>query len=219
MATSNQLPVPKPRIVTFDVLGTLLDWRAGMTSAVRAAGRSMSSGDFERVVDRQAALELEEPFRTYREITSRSLVEVLRLAPEAADAIAANVGTWPPFPDSAPALRRLLGVAPCVAMTNSDRVHGQQAEARLGLRMSSWICSEEVGVYKPAPRFWQAVSRRLQVTPGPDWWHVSAYADYDGDVAGALGLTTVFVQRPHARPGPAALVVRDLAELADLLGA
>jgi 2-haloalkanoic acid dehalogenase type II len=217
MAATDHLPVSRPRIVTFDVLGTLLDWRDGMASAVRAAGRPMSPGDFDRVVDRQAALELEEPFRTYREIAARSLAEELRLAPEVADAIAANVGTWPPFPDSAPALRRLLDVVPCVAMTNSDRVHGEQAEARLGLRMSAWICSEEVQVYKPAPRFWQAVSRRLQVTPGPDWWHVSAYADYDGDVAGALGLTTVFVQRPHARPGPAALVVRDLSELADLL--
>ncbi len=74
-------------------------------------------------------------------------------------------------------------------------------------------------MYKPAQGFWHAVSRKLLVSPGPDWWHVSAYADYDGDVARALGLTAVFVERPHARPGPSSLVVKDLLELADLVEA
>ena len=56
--------------------------------------------------------------------------------------------------------------------------------------------------------------------PGPAWWHVSAYADYDLVAARKLGLTCVFVGRPHARRGDPALadvVVADLAELAALL--
>ena len=63
------------------------------------------------------------------------------------------------------------------------------------------------------------VGARLAVPPGPRWWHVSAYADYDGEVAASLGLTTVFVDRPHARPGPATHRVADLAGLAALVGA
>ena len=51
----------------------------------------------------------------------------------------------------------------------------------------------------------------------PAWWHVSGYADYDLDVARRLGLTTVFVARPHARPGAADHQVSDLAGLADLV--
>lgn len=76
-----------------------------------------------------------------------------------------------------------------------------------------------MGCYKPDPRFWREVSARLGVGLGPDWWHVSAYADYDGQVASWLGLTTVFVSRPHARLGPATHQVTNLSELAVLLGA
>jgi FMN phosphatase YigB (HAD superfamily) len=49
------------------------------------------------------------------------------------------------------------------------------------------------------------------------WWHVSAYADYDLRAARELGLTCVFVQRPHSRPGPVDVSVTDLAALADIL--
>jgi FMN phosphatase YigB (HAD superfamily) len=102
-------------------------------------------------------------------------------------------------------------------MTNSDRDHGEEVQARLGLRLSAWLCAEEVRRYKPDPRFWRELSARLGVLPGPAWWHVSAYGDYDLGAARALGLTTVFVARPHARPGPADLRVPDLGALADLV--
>jgi putative hydrolase of the HAD superfamily len=147
-----------------------------------------------------------------------SLVDVLGLDPAAADAIGAAVGTWPLFPDSAGALRSLLEIAPCVAMTNSDRAHGEDVRAALGFPLSGWICAEDVRCYKPDPRFWEEVGRRLGVRAGPGWWHVSAYADYDGEVATSLGLTSVLVDRPHARPGPATHRVADLAGLAALLG-
>ncbi|HEX9669615.1 MAG TPA: HAD family hydrolase, partial [Thermoanaerobaculia bacterium] len=127
------------------------------------------------------------------------------------------VGTWPLYPDSRDGLRRLQAVAPCVAMTNSDRAHGEQAQEQLGFRLAHWVSAEEVKLYKPDARFWHAVASRLGVVPSPAWWHVSAYADYDLDAARSLGLTTVFVARPHARPGPATHRVADLAELAALV--
>lgn len=45
------------------------------------------------------------------------------------------------------------------------------------------------------------------------------YADYDLEVARSLGLTTVFVSRPHARTGDATHAVRDLEALANLVAA
>ena len=61
------------------------------------------------------------------------------------------------------------------------------------------------------------MARRRGVNPGPHWWHVSAYADYDLETAGRLGLTRVFVARPHARPGLADHQVADLGQLAALV--
>lgn len=208
--------MPRPALLTFDIFGTVIDWRRGLESALRAEGVTVAPGDFDRIVDRQAVLERDGSI-PYREITARSLVEEVGLAPEAADRIGASVGTWPLYPDSREGLRRLQAVAPCVAMTNSDRAHGEQAQEQLGFRLAGWITAEELQIYKPDARFWHAVAARLEVPPSPAWWHVSAYADYDLDVARSLGLTTVYVERPHARPGPATHAVADLGELADLV--
>lgn len=191
------------KLFTFDIFGTVLDWRRGLEQALGPALL-----DFDAVIDRQGELERER-FRPYAEIVAQSLVDV-----EDAAAIGASCGTWPLFADSREALRRLRTIAPCAALTNSDLAHAAQVQAQLGFSLDFWICAEEVRAYKPDLAMWHAASRRLGVPFSKDWWHVSAYADYDLAAARSLGLTCVFVQRPHSRPGPADLVVRDLSELA-----
>ena len=131
--------------------------------------------------------------------------------------IGEGVGRWPLYDDSADGLRRLMAIAPCAALTNSDRAHGEQVQEQLGFRLSHWLCAEESGFYKPDARAWRTLAGRLGIEPGPGWWHVSAYADYDLAVAARLGLTSVFVARPHARPGAATHEVPDLHSLAERL--
>lgn len=205
----------RPRLFTFDIFGTVLDWRRGLTEALAAHGVALDAGSFDRVIDAQAALE-SGPFRSYAEITARSLVEVLGLDEAEARAIGRGAGAWPLYPDSRDALRRLRAIAPCAATTNSDREHGEQVQAALGFRLDAWVCAEGVGTYKPDARVWHAAAARTGVPPGPWWWHVSAYGDYDLTTARALGLTTVYVARPHARIGPADVAVSNLTELATL---
>ncbi len=207
----------RPTLLTFDVFGTLLDWRRGTREAVVAAGGALSEARFDAVVDAQGRLEQASPCRRYREIVAESLVEVAGVAPAAAARIGAEAGRWPLFPDSARALERLLRAAPCGAMTNSDRAHGEQVQSQLGFRLTHWWCAEEIGCYKPDPRVWEHAARAAGARFGPRWWHVAAFADYDLAVARRLGLTTVYVERPHRRPGPADLVVPDLAALAELV--
>ena len=194
-------------LMTFDIFGTVLDWRRGLAIPDEA---------FERVIDRQGELE-QERFRPYREIVAQSLVDEMDASPEEAAARGARAGTWPLFGDSLAALRELRAVAPCAAITNSDLAHRPQIEAQLGFALDGWICAEQERTYKPDPQMWRAASRKLGVPFSRDWWHVSAYADYDHATARSLGLTCVFVQRPHSRPGPADVTVRDLAELAALV--
>jgi 2-haloalkanoic acid dehalogenase type II len=196
----------RPTLLTFDIFGTVVDWRRGLREAV---GHDF---DFDRVVDWQGAEE-QRAFRPYREIVADSLVAVLGMDRRRADEIGRTAGRWPLFPDSREGLRRLMKTAPCVAMTNSDREHGEQVQEQLGFRLTGWVCAEEVGVYKPAPAFWHATADRRKTSFGPHWWHVTAYADYDLEPASKLGLTTVFVPRPHARPGPATRTAKDLMDL------
>jgi 2-haloacid dehalogenase len=211
-------PTGAPTLITFDIFGTVLDWNRGLAEAVeRTTGRELLRSEFDRIIDVQGAEEQGPEFRTYRAILASSLVKVLKMRPDDADAIAERAGRWPLFGDAHEGLRKLMEIAPCVAMTNSDRAHGNDVEAQLGFRLTEWLPAEEIRVYKPSPRFWQEASERLKVPFGPDWWHVSAYADYDLRVAKSLGLTGVFVPRRHARPpkeGEAALTAKNLVELA-----
>jgi len=197
----------KPSLLTFDIFGTVLDWRAGL-----------GDRDFDRLVDVQGDLE-QGRFRPYAEIVAESLVRVRGIDVVSAARMGAEAGTWPLFPDSREALRRLQRTSKLAATTNSDRAHGEQVQAQLGFRLDAWICAEEVRVYKPDRRIWEAASRTLGKPFDRTWWHVSAYADYDLRTARELGLTCVFVRRPHSRPGPADVTVPDLAALADLVEA
>lgn len=206
----------RPRLFTFDIFGTVLDWRRGLREAVARAGSAMDDAAFDRIIDAQASLEAG-PFLRYADVVAGSLVQVLGMDRAAAAAIGRDAGEWPLFADSSDALRRLRRQAPCAATTNSDAAHGHGVQRALGFDLDHWICAEEVRAYKPDPRVWSAAAARTGVKPGREWWHVSAYADYDLATARALGLTCVFVARPHARPGPADLSVTDLGELADVV--
>ena len=253
----------RPKILSFDIFGTVVDWRRGLLAALGRQGVMLPEAAFDDVIavglakdpksrferasdlasvarhalrpagqrqadtiaastqaahepTRQAAAE-GGPYATYAEITARSLETEIGLAPEAASEIAAGIGDWPVYADSPAALRRLLAMASCVAMTNSDRAHREPIQRQLGAPLSAWVCAEDLRLYKPDPRFWHRTSEVLAEPFSPAWWHVSGYADYDLDVARRLGLTTVFVARPHARPGAADHQVSDLAGLADLV--
>jgi 2-haloalkanoic acid dehalogenase type II len=205
-----------PEILTFDIFGTVIDWRRGLRDSLGRHGAELRDADFDRVIDIQAELEAG-PFRPYVSVVSVSLVRALGIPSATARAVAEEAGAWPLYPDSREALRRLRRVAPCVASTNSDLKHGVEAQRTLGFHLDGWICAEAIRCYKPDPAFWRHVASRRSTAFGRGWWHVSAYADYDLETARRLGLTSVFVARAHARFGPADLHVRDLSELAERL--
>lgn len=208
-------PIIKPVLLTFDIFGTVVDWRLGMRQSLMRYGVELSDEAFEHIIDAQARAQAKE-FKLYREITAMSLVEVLDLDPQVAQAIGLEVGHWPLFPDVRVAMAQLMKRAPCVAMTNSDLVHGQHMQEQLGYRLSDWVCAEEAGLYKPHPGFWRFVAQRqgMDVDHFPQgWWHVSAYADFDLIPASEAGLLTVFVRRDHCRPAASHLEVADLQQL------
>lgn len=209
------MSLPHPTLITFDIFGTVVDWRTGLRRDLGQFGVELTDRHFDAVIDDQGTEE-GGSFLPYREIVAGSLTRVLGLPAPAAATVGENAGNWPLYADSCAALERLLEIAPCVAMTNSDHAHGKQVQDQLGFPLSGWTCAEETRVYKPAEEFWRCVAQSRSVPFSGHWWHVSAYADYDLETAGRLGLTRIFVERPHSRPGPADVTVADLAELAEV---
>jgi 2-haloacid dehalogenase len=210
---SNQ-DVP-PSLFTLDVFGTIVDWRSGLREAL--GPRPVPDAEFDRLIDLQGEIE-QGPFRRYAEIVAESLVRVLGVSRPEAERIGAGAGKWPLFSDSSAALARLRRIAPCAATTNSDRAHGEDVQRALGFRLDGWVCAEDVQAYKPDPRIWQTAAERLQVRPRPRL--VARLRPTPTTTCArprALGLTRVFVERPHSRPGEADHVVPDLAALAHLV--
>src|SRR5689334_1091443 len=129
----------RPRLFTFDIFGTVIDWRTGLLEAIRAKGGKAGDAEFQALIDQQAEAE-HGPHRPYAEIVAQSLVNVLGMSRARARAIGEGAGEWPLFPDARDGIRRLQRIAPCVAMTNSDAHQGIAVQRQLGFRLSGWIC-------------------------------------------------------------------------------
>jgi hypothetical protein len=43
----------KPRLFSFDIFGTVVDWRRGLEADLTRLGRALAPGDFDRIVDAQ----------------------------------------------------------------------------------------------------------------------------------------------------------------------
>ncbi|WP_245320591.1 HAD-IA family hydrolase, partial [Bradyrhizobium lablabi] len=115
------------KVLTFDVVGTLIDFEAGVLDAVRRiSGRKAAElsddqifASYKRGRDAHPERSSEVMFHVYRH-----LAKELGLAADdaACDAFQLAVLRWQPFSDSVEALKRLRTRFRLVAMTNADRV-------------------------------------------------------------------------------------------------
>src|SRR4051812_38241075 len=118
------------KILTFDVVGTLIDFEAGVVNAIRPIAEKVErSLDDETVLAAYGNAEGVEhnrtpglPFPSMLEPIYRSMAAKLGLPTGAADieALHASIPDWPAFPDTVDALKRLRKRFRLVAMTNSD---------------------------------------------------------------------------------------------------
>src|SRR5262245_10646950 len=104
-------------LITFDCYGTLIDWEAGIIAAFQnEAARLGSTIDQQAII---AAYHAEEPavesqtYRPYRDVleeTARRVALRLGLPIDRARAgfLAESLPHWQPFPDTNPALERLV---------------------------------------------------------------------------------------------------------------
>ncbi len=196
------------KVLTFDVVGTLIDFERGVLAAVRGiAGRSTAELSDEAIF---------EPYKRGRDIHTGRSSEVmadvyLHLAKElglpasrdAADAFQLSVLRWPAFADSADALARLRRHFRLVAMTNADRTAFSAYANTLGDPFDDGVTSDETGCAKPDPRFF-AYNRGRQSAFGfkfADILHVAQSQHHDIGIATRLGFPTCWIERRQGLGG------------------
>jgi len=226
------LDFTKFSVLTFDCYGTIIDWETGIFSALRpillAHDRKV---DDVRLLEIYSELELHEEqkdFQNYRDVL-RGVVRGFgdRLGFEATEAeqnsLPESIARWQPFPDSVGALRRLQEQFKLVVLSNIDNDLFALTAPKLGIEFHDVITAQQARCYKPGGKIFQTAERRIGV--GRErWLHVGQSVYHDVVPAQAMGLATVWVNRPSPRAGSGAtkaahakpdLKVSSLAELAD----
>jgi len=198
-------------VLTFDCYGTLIDWETGLLAALREAlPDSVDVGD-DALLERYARHEAEAerpPYRTYREVLAagvRGVADDLRLdvGDDAVARFAESVLEWPAFPDSAEALGRLHERFRLGVITNCDADLFAASSERLGTDFDWVITADAARAYKPALTGFELAFTTIPVSR-ERILHVAQSLFHDHVPAKQLGLTTVWIDRRHDRPGSGA---------------
>ena len=145
--------------LTFDCYGTLIDWEAGLSSALRAFldPRGVAP-DHDAMLETYASFEAEAerpPYRTYREVLAfagRGVAATYGVEPTTAEieAFSGSVADWPAFPDSAAALAALKTRFRLGVLTNCDDDLFAASNRRLGVEFDWVVTAQQARGYKPA---------------------------------------------------------------------
>ena len=223
------------QVLTFDCYGTLIDWESGIWQAllpIFANHRIEITTD--HALELYGALESQIERGEYREYKTvlRMVLEQLgsRLgfAPTELELaqFSASVKDWPAFPDSARALQALKTKYKLAILSNIDDDLFAFSAQRLHVEFDWVITAQQAKSYKPSPNNFRLALERIGL-PQNKILHVAQSLYHDIVPAKALGLSTVWVNRRHDKPGHGAtppaqaqpdLVVPDLQTLADVTG-
>jgi putative hydrolase of the HAD superfamily len=225
------------RWLSFDVVGTLIDFEAGIVGAVREiATASGVEVDDQRVLESFGSAEGEQqhstpqlPFTQMLDPVYRRMAAELGLPTgmEERAALRKSIPDWPAFPDAVEAMAELGERYRLVALTNADNWALDRMATTLGSPFHDSVTAEDVGLNKPDPQVFAYCAGR-QSAHGytrDGWLHVAQSQYHDIATAKAMGVTTCWIERRRnkagfgATPSPAALIEPDyhyssLAELA-----
>jgi 2-haloacid dehalogenase len=198
--------------LTFDCYGTLIDWEAGILAGIRATldPRGVGPRDDE-LLERYAVAEADleaGPYRRYRDILGEGLKAVaagygVEPSPSEVEAFGGSVGDWPAFPDSPAALARLQRHFRLGVLTNCDDDLFAASNRRLGVEFDWIVTAQQARGYKPRMANFELLFERLALPRGRIL-HVAQSLFHDHVPAKALGLSTIWINRRHGRPGSGA---------------
>jgi 2-haloalkanoic acid dehalogenase type II len=214
-------------VVTFDCYGTLIDWERGIHDAFAALAPALglfvpADQAVELYVEIEARVEAE-AYRSYRAVlteTARGIAARLGfpLPAEHAGFLADSVRSWPPFPDTNPALRRLsdagyqLGI-----LSNVDDDLLAWTMRHLAGYFEIVVTAQQVGSYKPAAGHFETARERIG---GQRWLHAAQSYFHDVVPARALGIPVAWINRKAQTASDGAKPDREfrtLEQLADWL--
>ncbi len=204
---SKQLPDFK--YMTFDVVGTLIDFEAGLKDCL--AGIASEAGV---IIDGEEALALyrQARYSDGADLFPDDLVRVyLAIAPSLGlpaerrygERLRDSARSWKAFPDSAEALACLARDYRLVAMTNARRWAFNHFAAELGNPFHAAFTADDTGTEKPDPAFFEQVFGFVasEGASKADILHVAQSQYHDIGISRKLGMANCWIERRHAQKG------------------
>jgi 2-haloacid dehalogenase len=240
MSTSENISGVKA--LTFDVFGTVVDWRSSVIRELSALGRSKGvEADWERFADawrggyapamnmvRMGKLPWTSIDSLHRMVLDRLLIEfgVEGLSENEKDYINRAWHRLRPWSDSVAGIKRIRKRFIAATLSNGNISLLVNMAKHSGINWDCILSSELAGHYKPDKEVYLTAAGLLGLGP-EQVMMVAAHTD-DLLAAGSLGFRTAFVKRPleFGPPGksedgrgmPFDVVAEDFLDLADKLG-
>lgn len=242
MTEQNKEGLESVRALTFDVFGTVTNWR----TSIIAEGRALGEGRFPGIDWEEFALAWRAGYapamdqvrrgkvgwKTIDQLHRQILVELVdRYNIELSEAeidsfnrVWHRLRPWPDAPLALPRLRRKYVVS---TLSNGNVSLLAHMARHAGLDWDLILSAELFGHYKPDPEVYQGAARLLDLKPN----QVMMVAAHEGDLraAAAIGMRTAYVHRPleygalEPKPWPTAqddrfdVMVFDMVELCEAL--
>lgn len=192
-----------PRVIVFDLIGTLLDLRAMDTHFERFFdSASIRKEWFTQTLQLAMAAMLTNSYEDFGVQSDTALEMTARhykvsMLGEEKNLILGTLRKLRAFPDVAQNLQRMRDAGlQLAALTNSTASAAEAQLAFAGLRehFEQVISADEIQCFKPAAEVYQLAARRMIVEPA----QVRLVSAHDWDVTGALraGCAAAFVARP-----------------------
>ena len=198
------------KALTFDVVGTLIDFEGGMIAYVR----QVSGRDKAKLAD-DAILEAYRRSRGAHAPEARYPEDLVRVyedmareldlprKPGLGEGLRDSIKAWPAFPDSAEALKRLHRRFRLMAMTNARRWSLEYMARTLGEPFDDSVTPDEALCEKPDPKFFAFARGRLSAAGYrlEDILHVAQSQYHDIGVARDLGYKVCWIERRQGLSG------------------
>jgi 2-haloacid dehalogenase len=202
------------KVLTFDCYGTLIDWESGIFNALgplHKKGASDKTRDqvLENYAQHESAQQEATPAMVYSQLLSVVYKRLARewgvaVTDEEANIFGASVPDWPEFADSVEALRYLKKHYKLVILSNVDRLSFRSSNARLQVVFDAIYTAQDIGSYKPSPRNFEYMLKRLQSDFGlgkQGILHTAQSLFHDHAQANRFGLASAWIDRRHASMG------------------
>lgn len=193
----------KPKAITFDCFGTLIDWEGEIQKFLKQilSEHGVNNVDIVALQRHWENVQFEyiQEYRPYKEVLKNTLPMAFRdygypISPSDCIKFSESMGKWKPFPDTVEALKEIKKYTKIALLTNTDNDIIKETVKQLGIEFDDIITAEMAGAYKPSHKGFHLALERLGLDKS-EVLHAGFGFKYDVVPATELGFETCWINR------------------------